>query len=591
MSRSLAGKVYADARLLVEEPLHVGALADDLECDMPLQRDGCGRIFIPGTSLAGALRAWSYRRFGFDPDDHPDPDLRKLFNGFWGYQDAKTDAGAASFCLVNDAVIEDGAALEEIVHRVRLDAHTATASEGGKFDRAVLARGQRLSLSLELEVPADEERAKDYRALLGWIVRDLVQGKVRLGAGKQHGLGQVRAEQIEIREHAFDLAGFRARAQARCQHPKAPIARAGAAVEADAESDPLNKDRLAPKVKETEELSLVIKWHPVGALMSKAPFDGNAIDILPLVEHTDKTSVALALPGTGIRGALRHTVSRIVRTLLDIDEKPADSPFSAIGLTLPGIDALFGNASFASASGTAQTDSGKGNAKGRTGALRVPGLLAENARFNISAWDKIAAAKAEVTKIEEKKDKKPRELREYVKLKTYIQEAIKEAHEQTKDTALQLRPEFRRSQDRWTAITANLFQELQPLNVRWPALRFTLELDRLSAAEKEHDICVALLLLAVSEMRAGRFTLGFGANQSFGTLAVDDVQWETSNGSDWSWLNDLAIEEEVITLKKEAHDADKAKERLDTLRADFSKWVEEQRKSCLGKEQQERVVT
>ena len=575
MSRPLAGKVYADARLLLEEPLHVGALGDELECDMPLQRDGRGRIFIPGASLAGALRAWSYRRF---------PDSHDLLDGFWGYQYDRTDAGAASFCLVNDAVIEDGAALEEIVHRVRLDAHTATASEGGKFDQAVLARGQRLSLSLELEIPAEEERAKDYRALLGWIMRDLQGGLVRLGAGKQHGLGRVRAEQIEIREHTFDLNGFRARAQARCQHPKAPIARAGAAVEADAESDPLDKNRLAPKVKETEEVSLVIKWRPVGALMSKAPFDSNTIDILPLIAHADKTNVALALPGTGIRGALRHTVSRIVRTLLDIDEAPAVSAFSGGGLTLPGIEALFG-----SASDTAQTDSGEGEARGRTSALRTPGLLAENARFNIAAWDKITETKAEVIECKPKKDKKPVEFKEYVKLRGYIQAATKEAHEQAKDTALQLRPEFRRIQDRWSAITANLFQELQPLAVRWPPLCFTLELDRLSAEER--DIAVALLLLAVSEMRAGRFTLGFGANQSFGTLAIDDVQWETPNGSDWAWLNDLAIEEEAITVKKEARAAADAQARLDTLRAGFSKWAAEQRENRPDKQQQEGVAT
>lgn len=601
MSRRLQGKVYVDARLRVEEPLHVGALADDLECDMPLQRDGCGRIVIPGTSLAGALRAWTERRF---------PGLHDLLDGFWGYQRDDTDEGAASFCLVNDALIEEGAALEEIVHRVRLDAHTATAREGGKFDQAVLARGQRLSLSLELEVPNDTALAEQYRALLGWIMRDLQDGLVRLGGGKQHGLGAVRAEQIEIWEHAFTLAGFRARAQARLRDPQAPMAFAvakkldnsGADGVGNVEAadcpppvsktalDALQKDRLQPQV--VEELSLLVHWHPLGALMSKAPFDGNAIDILPLVAHADKTHVALALPGTGIRGALRHTLARIVRTVLDRDEQPARSA-GEDEAPLPGIDALFGRAVDRKYAATRRKGQNKGSQtsdparESRTGALRTPGLLAENARFSVEQWDKIAAAQGQ----DKVNTQDPRESKSSPSIAEAINNALEDASATkaggpTKDAPpLQLRPEFRRSQDRWTAITANLFQELQPLNVRWPALRFTLELDRL--LPEERDIGVALLLLAVSEMRAGRFTLGFGANQSFGTLAVDAVTWESRDGSNWDWLNQLSIGEEAITVKDEACDLANAQARLDQLRACFAKWVEQQPKGHPGTEHRE----
>ena len=602
MSRRLQGKVYVDAGLRVEEPLHVGALADDLECDMPLQRDGCGRIVIPGTSLAGALRAWTERRF---------PALHNLLDGFWGHQPDDTDEGAASFCLVNDALIEDGAALEELVHRVRLDAHTAAAREGGKFDQAVLARGQRLSFSLELEVPEDTALAAQYRALLGWIMRDLQDGLVRLGGGKQHGLGAVRAEQIEIWEHAFTLAGFRARAQARLQHSTAPIAFAvatkldnsgqdGAGNVAGADCPPpvsktaldtLKKDRLQPQA--VEELSLLVQWHPVGALMSKAPFDGNAIDILPLVAHANKTHVALALPGTGIRGALRHTLARIVRTVLDRDEAPAGSA-GEDEAPLPGIDALFGRAVDRKYAATRRKGQNKGSQtsdparEGRTGALRTPGLLAENARFSVEQWDKIAAAKGQdkVNTQEPRESKPPQSIAEAINHALDDALAAK-AGGPTKEAAapLQLRPEFRRSQDRWTAITANLFQELQPLNVRWPALRFTLELDRLPPEER--DIGVALLLLAVSEMRAGRFTLGFGANQSFGTVAVDAVTWESRDGSNWDWLNQLSIGEGAITVKDEACGAADAQKRLDQLRACFAKWAEQQPKGHLDKEYQE----
>ena len=88
-------------------------------------------------------------------------------------------------------------------------------------------------------------------------------------------------------------------------------------------------------------------------------------------------------------------------------------------------------------------------------------------------------------------------------------------------------------------------------------------------------------------MRAGRFTLGFGANQSFGTLAVDAVTWESHDGSNWDWLNQLSIGEEAMTVKDEACGAANAQERLDQLRACFAKWVAQQPKGHLDKEHQE----
>ena len=252
---------------------------------------------------------------------------------------------------------------------------------------------------------------------------------------------------------------------------------------------------------------------------------------------------------------------------------------------MPGIDALFGRTVDRNYAATRRKGQNKGSQtsdparEGRTGALRTPGLLAENARFSVEQWDKIAAAKGQ----DKVNTQDPRESKPSQSIAEAINNALEDAlatkaDGPTKDAPpLQLRPEFRRSQDRWTAITANLFQELQPLNVRWPALRFTLELDRLSPEER--DIGVALLLLAVSEMRAGRFTLGFGANQSFGTLAVDAVIWESRDGSNWDWLNQLSIGEEAMTVKDEACNSANAQERLDQLRACFAKWVEQQPKS------------
>ena len=64
--RKLACRYVMACDLLVETPLHVGGASSDVRSDMPLAEDGRGRIYLPGTSLAGPMRAWSVSEWGED---------------------------------------------------------------------------------------------------------------------------------------------------------------------------------------------------------------------------------------------------------------------------------------------------------------------------------------------------------------------------------------------------------------------------------------------------------------------------------------------------------------------------------------------
>src|SRR5216117_3113234 len=58
MARNITGRLILRGTLVARTPLHVGGLGEDVDTDLPLARDGAGRLYAPGTSLAGALRQW-----------------------------------------------------------------------------------------------------------------------------------------------------------------------------------------------------------------------------------------------------------------------------------------------------------------------------------------------------------------------------------------------------------------------------------------------------------------------------------------------------------------------------------------------------
>ena len=62
MGRLIAKRYVVKGRLVAITPIHVGGAFGELVTDMPLARDGAGRCYIPGTSLAGPIRRWWSRR-------------------------------------------------------------------------------------------------------------------------------------------------------------------------------------------------------------------------------------------------------------------------------------------------------------------------------------------------------------------------------------------------------------------------------------------------------------------------------------------------------------------------------------------------
>ena len=111
MARPIDKRYRVRGTLVAETPLHVGAYGPEIATDLPVARNGADRPVIPGTSLAGALRAW--HRWACDGSwtDHAPgrvPGRSGFADQLWGFApdaNAPSENGVASAVIVEDAPV------------------------------------------------------------------------------------------------------------------------------------------------------------------------------------------------------------------------------------------------------------------------------------------------------------------------------------------------------------------------------------------------------------------------------------------------------------------------------------------------------
>lgn len=474
MARNIHSRIHLRGTLVAQSPLHVGGLGEEVDTDLPLARDGAGQLYVPGTSLAGALRELAERLFG-----------ENVIDELWGFQDG--DRGHASFVLVEDAVIENSdSVVVEIRDHVGIDREYGSAAEHIKYDRAILPRGTQLQFHMTVEVTHQVQRNQAL-AMLASLRDALEAGEVRLGAAKTRGLGHVRLKRALLTEQDF---GSR-------QHILNSLKQANGDVVSQRDIDTAKP---ASPVQKRPRLTLKIHWEPVGPLMVKAGFDGIASDMLPLVSGCDGR-VSLVLPGSSVKGALRSQAERIVRTVLG-DVRPnwlgtEGKKKFLDAVAVPLINELFGRR-------------GEKVAKDDTrtwlpglGALGVIDCFGQK-RLTVTQWQAIQAADD---------DKQ---------LKGALTAAGLQPWSQAYHVAI----------DRWlgSAAESMLYTVLEPHRTEWEPLTLEVNLQRLPA-----DLqlpAIALLLLVIRNLANDRLPLGFATHRGMGTVQVTglDIQGHDLEG-------------------------------------------------------------
>lgn len=463
MARRIGGRIKISGVLVAEGPLSVGGMGGDVDVDLALARDGRGRLYVPGTSLAGPLRDWIERNIS---------DVR-FSKELFGFQDE--DEGRASALFIEDAVIE-GASDDDVEVRdgVGIDRKRGAAAQGVKYNRAVLPRGTMVPLLMTVELPEQDTQRGWVRKAVGLLLRALEAGEVGLGAARTRGLGRMKLEgkTCDIREENWIRGILEVLREGGKKIDIADLLGSSADL---AEKSPAGLD-------------VEIRWKADGPVMVKAERDGIAVDLLPLVSGKGSSEMALVIPGSSIKGALRSQAERIVRTVLGHD---AGEGFLE-QVQVPLVEHLFGSSKRKKKDGRGE-DEPVPKPPGR-GALFVDDCYGSKG-FSRDSWKSVETAVDEG--------------------------ALRQALDQAglRDT----QHAFHVAVDRWTGGAADgfLYSGLEPLNHPWEPIRMRIDLDFLPPGLRVP--ATALILLLLRDLAEKRIPIGFGSNRGMGSVKVESV--------------------------------------------------------------------
>jgi CRISPR/Cas system CSM-associated protein Csm3 (group 7 of RAMP superfamily) len=476
MARPIYSRIQISGTVDVKRTLHVGGMHLDTNVDLTLAVNGKGEVYIPGTSIAGALRAWSENAFGEVP-------CRLL----WGYQDTEKNADRgeheqASAIVVEDAVVKtsDGGVMQshqmEVRDGIGIDRHLGSTVENFQYTRGVIPRGSTFPLALSIDCPS-KEKAEEIYPIVNALLTALTEGEIKLGAAKTRGLGWV-----ELQE------GFK-RVEHRLNTQKGLLD----ALRGSSDAYDYQVSSVAPK--KVGKIVLELKWEAVGPLMVKSEQSGVAIDILPLMASKGVGQLGFVLPGSSVKGAIRSQAERIIRTLkseyqtLKLENQKTTPEFLK-QINLPLINSLFGKA--------ATPESGES-------VKYLPGLSAlsvedcySDKTCTLSDWQKVLDA-TKGTKLEP------------VLAGVGIGEVQQAYH-----VAI----------DRWTGGAADqmLYTAIEPFGVGWESITMRLDFDRIP--EDKRDAALVLLLLLFRDMADRRIALGYGTNRGMGGMQLQSVEFK-----------------------------------------------------------------
>lgn len=552
MAREIQTRWKISGTLTAETPIHIGGMGGDADTDLALAINGKGKYYIPGTSLAGALRGWMSQPFHTEePQDnndraslqHPENSVNQL----WGFQ--KQDKGHASFVIIDDAEIRLGKAQTiEIREGVGIDRHYGAAADGFKYSRAILPKGVTFPLKITLDCQTNQDPDELWKLLMA-----LEESDIRLGAAKTRGLGKVKLQAIALEKH--DLNSAKGLFDSLLQ-----------------EQENLQQDWQQIKQKIIDRvgaytppgrLSLKVAWKSRDPVMVKAEGDGIAVDILPLVSQVS-SDVRFVIPGSSIKGVLRAHAERILRTLLEINITPNEKGepkfnkqirLERTNRPIELIDVIFGSA---------EKSEGK-NSEGKMGTLFIDDCYA-TIPMTSDNWSAVENATSMAVN----------------DLKTLVNAAINKIDEHYRT----LQPAMHVAVDRWTGGAADgmLYSVLEPIGVQWEAIGIHLDLERLKKYGEGHvQPAIALLLLVLRDFANRKIPIGYGTNRGMGTVEVSKVTLTTSQIDGLEGIEGRHEVEDVpnkVDLLGNLLD----KKLLDQLTDNWVKWIEKlEKKEEAGK--------
>lgn len=294
---SLTAKIIAEGELVLDAPLLIGSGGSEEgnQIDIHVLRDKDGIPYIPGTSLAGVLRAFVEADdaktgaliFGTPQDSHGKAAL-ELQSAISLYDVQLSDAKT----IVRDGVSLDGATGVALAHH-KFDYEAIDSGAHGPFRMEITLRG----------IHAEHE--KDIKKVLERL-RGRLLGGFYLGARTTKGFGRVHLKDIRVDTYDFsnpkDVISW--------LRPKRTNAEDYAEYVGDTEKRVYAESDFVIDADFAIAHSLIIRDYDKSA-RDAASHDETSISA---VMKRDSRGNYI-IPGTSLKGVLRHRAAYIVRQL------------------------------------------------------------------------------------------------------------------------------------------------------------------------------------------------------------------------------------------------------------------------------------
>jgi CRISPR/Cas system CSM-associated protein Csm3 (group 7 of RAMP superfamily) len=309
---TITGKTVVIAKLELKSPLVIGSGQDEF-ADIEVMKDKKGDPFIPATSLTGVLRHY----FEENISDKNNPN----FECFWGTpkktsndEEEKEEFQSSFICrdLHTDPYTDD--AKIRIRDGVKIDPRTQTALDKAKYDFEIIEKGAKFNLFWEVTLRKNNSK-ETYDRILASLIKALADGTIPIGAKTNSGFGKCKLTNLQIFD--FDFS----RKEDVLEWLKQDFK--GGKSKLNAEPFQLLNDVFTIDAKFAIKNSIIIR-----AYSEK-------------VDMPDATSLSSAgkfvLPGTSLKGTIRHRSLKILKTLCPADLLKVEIPERKI-------DELFGTA-------------------------------------------------------------------------------------------------------------------------------------------------------------------------------------------------------------------------------------------------------
>ncbi|MCB0097979.1 MAG: hypothetical protein KDE46_19740, partial [Caldilineaceae bacterium] len=332
-------------------PLHIGAgKSVDETSDELLLRNARGEIVIPGTSLAGSLRAVATRLaphlddyrlcLAIDPNQQRDPNracncLTCLLFGTLNPQEDPKNGGHAARLRIYDAKLSSNYNLQ-IRDGVGIDRASGAAAraERLKYDVEIVAAGAEFQLRMELDRRLrGNAREQQALQLLAATLAEWKAGRGFIGGRSRRGLGAIQL--VDVRFAQSDFANKQVLFDF-LRNGQDWTAKAGdnkwledtvSAARQQIQEQASQRSEQANTAQTTPVVAMARTWAKLDfTLAIDGPFLTNDLvhatlsgfDHAPVLAQYGRVSAQGALgvlPGSSLRGVLRSQAERIARTI------------------------------------------------------------------------------------------------------------------------------------------------------------------------------------------------------------------------------------------------------------------------------------